>query len=128
MTGHRRQYGKAKLLLESYLQNRYQRVQVTNSYFNSNTVSEWTKIKYGVLQGSILGPLLFLVYIKDLPKAVEHKALPMIFTDDTSILLTSPNNTQMQSDFNIIFEQLTKWFKSNLLFFELRQNLFYSVY
>jgi len=63
-----------------------------------------------------LGPLLFLVYINDLPKAVEHKALPILFADDISILLTSPNNTQMQSDFNKIFEQLIKWFKSNLLF------------
>jgi hypothetical protein len=93
---------KAKLLLESYLQNRYQRFQITNSYFNSNTVSKLTKITYGVPQGSILGPLLFLVYINNLPKAVEHKALPILFTDDTSTILTSPNNTQMQSDFNTI--------------------------
>jgi hypothetical protein len=49
-----------------------------------------------------LSLLLFLVYINDLPKAVEHKALPILFTDDTSIILKSPNNTQMQSDFNII--------------------------
>jgi hypothetical protein len=108
--------GKAKLLLDSYLQNRYQRVHITNSYFNSNTVSKWTKIKYGVPQVSILGPLLFLVYINNLPKAVEHKALPILFADDTSIILKSLNNTQMQSDFNIIFEQLIKWFKSNLVF------------
>ena len=53
--------GKAKLLLKSYLQNRYQRVHITNLYFNSNTVSKWTKIKYGVLQGKILSPVLFLV-------------------------------------------------------------------
>jgi len=68
---------KAKLLLETYLQNRYQRVQVINSYLNSNTVSKWTKIKYGVLQGSILGPLLFLVHINDLPTAIEHKVIPI---------------------------------------------------
>jgi hypothetical protein len=105
--------GKAKLLLEFYLQNRYQRVHISNSHLNSNTVSKWTKIKYGVLQGSILGPLLFLVYINDLPRAVEHKALYILFTDNTSILLTSPNNTHMQSDFNSIFEQLIRWFKSN---------------
>ena len=107
--------GKAKLLLESYLQHRYQRVQIRNSHLNTTTTSKWTKIKYGVPQGSILGPLLFLVYINDLPKAVEHKALPILFADDTSILLTSPNNIQMQRDFNQIFMQLNKWFKSNLL-------------
>jgi hypothetical protein len=50
--------------------------------------------------GSILGPLLFLVYTNDLPKAVECKALPILFADDTSILLTSPNNIQMHSDHN----------------------------
>ena len=37
--------GKAKLLLESYIQNRYQRVQIINLYLNSNTVSKWTKMK-----------------------------------------------------------------------------------
>ena len=47
--------GKATLLLESYLPNRYQRIQIINSYLNSNTVSKWTKIKYGVQKGSILG-------------------------------------------------------------------------
>jgi len=109
--------GKAKLLLESYLQNRYQRVHITNSYLNSNAVSKWTKIKYGVLQSSILGPLLFLVYINDLPRAVERKALPILFADDTIILLTSPNNIQMQSDLNFVLEQLNKWFESNQLFF-----------
>jgi len=60
-----------------------------------------------------LSPLLFLVYINELPKAVEHKALLLLFADDTSILLTSPNNIQMQRDLNFVFEQLNKWFKSN---------------
>ena len=107
--------GKAKLLLESYMQNRYQRVQIANSYLNTTTTSKWTKIKSGVPQGSILGPLLFLIYINDLPRAVEHKALPIIFADDTSILLASPNNSQMQTDLNEVFAQLNKWFKSNML-------------
>ena len=62
-----------------------------------------------------MGPLLFLVYINDLPKAVAHKALPILFADDTSILLTSPNNNQMQSDLNIVFKQLNKWWSNSLL-------------
>jgi hypothetical protein len=52
--------------------------------------------------------LLFLVYINDLPKAAEQKAVPILFADDTSILLTSPSNSHKQSDVNTIFEQLIK--------------------
>ena len=73
-------------------------------------------------QGLILHPLLYLVYINVLPKAVELKALPILFSDVTSILLTSHNNTQMQCDLNIVFEQLNKWFKSNLLFLNFDKN------
>jgi len=74
-------------------------------------------------QGSILDPL-FLVYINDLPKAIEHKAVPILFADDTSILLTSPNNIQMQSDPNLVFEQLNKWFKSNQVFLNFNKTYF----
>ena len=63
----------------------------------------------------MLGPLLFLVYTNGLPRAVEQNALPIEFADDTSILLTSTKNTQMQSYFNIVFEKLNYWFKSNSL-------------
>ena len=55
---------------------------------------------------------------------MEHKALPIIFADDTSILLTSPNNSQMQSDLNDVFAQLNKWFKLNLLLLNFDKTLF----
>ena len=106
---------KTKLLLISCIQNRYQRVQIINSYLNSNRVSKWTKIKYGVPQGSILGPLLFLVYINDLLQTIKHKVIPILFADDTSTLVTSPKNIQFQNDLNVISGQLNKWFNANLL-------------
>jgi len=70
-----------------------------------------------VLQGSILGPLLFLVYSNGLPKAVQSKAFPILFADYTGILLTSPNNIQKQSDLILVFEQLKQWLKSNQISF-----------
>ena len=68
-------------------------------------------------QGSILCPLFFLVYVNDLPKAIERKVIPIIFAVDISILITSPNNIQFQSDLNVVFGQLNKLFKANLIFF-----------
>jgi hypothetical protein len=64
-------------------------------------------------------PKKFLTHLKIhyLPRAVKHRALPILFDDDTSMLLTSPNNTQMQNHLNIVSEQLNYWFKSNSLFF-----------
>jgi hypothetical protein len=116
--------GKSKLLLECYLLNRYQRVQHDNSLQNSNTVSKWTKVKHGVPQGSVLDPLLFLLYINDLPNAIIHKANPILFADDTSILITSQNVYKFQNDLNTAFGQITEWFKVNLLSLNLRKTYF----
>ena len=60
-----------------------------------------------------MGPLLFLVHIIDLPKAIEHKAIPILFADDTGVLITGQNVIPFQSDLNVVFGQLNKSFKAN---------------
>ena len=65
------------LLFKNYLKNCKQRV-----FLNCQT-SEWRKFNYGVPQGSELGPLLFLIYINDLPDSIT--SICKIFADDTSL-------------------------------------------
>ena len=69
--------GELLNLLENYLSDRYQMVVL-----NGQT-SSWTPVLAGVPQGSILGPLLFLIYINDLPNELQSNA--KLFADDTSL-------------------------------------------
>ena len=71
--------GTALHLIESYLSNRYQFTNVQSHYSNK------LKTTTGVPQGSCLGPLLFLLYINDLPLASEFDTT--LYADDTALML-----------------------------------------
>ena len=64
-------------ILSDFLRNRKQRVTLNGQS------SSWTNVNAGVPQGSILGPLLFLIYINDLPDGLSSSA--KLFADDTSL-------------------------------------------
>jgi hypothetical protein len=91
------------------------RVQISDEGSNQTSFSAWEKITDGVPQGLVLGPLLFLIYVNDLPKTVNDKTVPILFADDTSIIVKCPNLKDFQTNMVTAFNCVNKWFKVSLL-------------
>jgi hypothetical protein len=100
--------GTALDWIKSYLFNRKQFVYYGGEKSCLKTIS------HGVPQGSILGPLLFLIYINDLPLAVKHLSIFM-FADDTNVFLTGKNVRHLETIMNNELELLSEWLRSNKL-------------
>ena len=92
----------------SYLSNRYQRCQVNGE------LSGISPINCGVPQGSIIGPLLFLLYINDLPNCLA-RACPRMYADDTNITVSANNAADLKTMLNDELSNLNLWLRANKL-------------
>ena len=100
--------GKSLKLISNYLFNRYQKTVV------NDIESDYKRITCGVPQGSVLGPLLFLIYINDLCGVIQN-CKPYLYADDTVLVTNAPDlltaHMHLQNDLN----NVPNWCKGNKL-------------
>ena len=93
--------GKLHKLLHDFLANRKQRVVLNSQVFS------WANVKSGVPQGSILGPLLFLIYIKDLLKGLSSNT--KLFADDTPLFSVIHDSSTTRNGLNDDLVKINNW-------------------
>ena len=99
--------GKTQELFRSYLSDRYQYTKVSTS------ISSNSRISCGVPQGSCLGPILFLMYINDIPNCSKFDI--SLFANDTYLMLSETNLKELESRVNEELKNLNEWFCRNKL-------------
>lgn len=96
-------------LFRSYLQGRKQQVKI------NNLISEEETVEYGVPQGSVLGPTLFLIYINDLCNIRSNGGRIYSYADDTAIVYTGATWMAVKSAAELGLAEVAGWLNTNLL-------------
>jgi hypothetical protein len=99
----------AVIWFDGYLTNRTQSITI------NGVVSDPQFIQYGVPQGSILGPLLFIIYINDLPSVIQNCSI-QLYADDTLLFFSSNSVTLIESTLSGDLNRIISWLNRNFLF------------
>ena len=106
--------GHAYTWFKSYLEGRKQFVELSGK--QSSTMN----LEYGVPQGSILGPLLFIIYINDIPE-IHRLAKFILYADDANILICGSDTTDIRNKFETLSSALEVWVSANGLALNLKK-------
>lgn len=96
-------------LFKDYLTDRKQRVKINNIY------SDAIAVDYGIPQGSIVGPTLFLIYVNDLCQLQLMKGRIFTFADDTALVFDGESWDEVYSTAQTGFNKVSQWLSHNLL-------------
>ena len=96
--------GRLLAWVANWLSERRQRVVIESQ------ASAWAKVTSGVIQGSVLGPVLFLLYVSDIPSCIEPNIFLSMYADDSKLL--SEGNTD-SLELQTTLDQLSQWTKRN---------------
>ena len=111
-------------LIQSYLRERYQKLLNYKINVYDSISSRWKKVTNRVPQGVILVPLIFRIYINDLPKITGKDAKVVLFADDTNIIVTNSHEAGLQTALNETLSDIISWFKASFLSFNFNKTYY----